>query len=123
MFIIDVLYIKDCEGKDLALSNLNTALSILNFNENEYFINIREIKKDKEAKLWKLAGSPTVKVNGVDVEIGPKVYGRYKREYAYGENAPCIETLIKALRMDLRERVKILEDKEESINRNQAVLV
>ncbi len=108
MFIIDVLYIKDCKGKDEALSNLNIALSLLNFKENEYFVNVKEIKKEKEAKLWKLAGSPTVKVNGVDVEFGPKFYGLFPREYDNGGIAPDVETMMKALQMDLRERAKLI---------------
>ncbi len=110
MFIIDVLYIKDCIGKEKAVENLNKALDVLNFDENEYFVNIKEITKEKEAKLWKLAGSPTVKVNGVDVEFGINNYGMFKRVYNGTQDAPDIETIKHALRMDIRERARLIDE-------------
>lgn len=106
MFIIDILYSKGFKGKQETYKKVKNALNELNFNENEYFINIREIKKEKEAKLWKFAGSPTVKINSVDIEPGFKEYGFYQRYYG-NDTSPDYNAIKISLRMDLRERAKI----------------
>jgi hypothetical protein len=108
MFLIDVLHIENCEGKERAICNLNSALRELNFNSKEYFLNVREIKNEKEAKLWKLAGSPTIKVNGIDIEQNKSRFGLYKRQYSAGKSAPDVDRIKNALQMDIRGKAKAL---------------
>jgi hypothetical protein len=83
------------------------ALNDLGFNEKQYFLAEKEIKNEKEAKLWKLAGSPTIRVNGVDIEESHPDYGLFPREYDNNSYAPPVKRIKDSLRMDIRERAGI----------------
>lgn len=114
MFMIDLLYTGNCEGLNNAKENLITALNELGFDQKQYLLTIKEIKTEKEAKLWKLAGSPTIKVNGVDIIEDVKKYGLFKRLYEDIDRKvsyPPLHTIKRALQMDIRERAGIREAK------------
>jgi len=105
--MIDFLYIKNCAEKEKAMENLVNALTDLGFSEKDYYINEREIKTEKEAKLWRLAGSPTIRINGTDICQEKLDYGLFKRLYGDKEGAtPSISRIKEAIRMDMRERVQ-----------------
>lgn len=104
MFIIDLLYVSGCAGKEIALKNLDTALIEMGFTMKECLITEKEIKAEKEARLWKLAGSPTLKINGVDIIDGDKKYGLYPRSYGSNNAAPTVDEIKRSLRMDIRLR-------------------
>ncbi len=64
---IDVLYFKGCPHADKALKLVKSALEELKI---QAIINFIEIKDLEDAKQHKFYGSPSIQINGVDIEEG-----------------------------------------------------
>lgn len=91
---------RDCEGAGLALDNLH---AVLNKAGIKYTLEVRTLLTEEDAMRWKVKGSPSIHINGKDVEkgFGPtQDFGLKCRAYREGQkllNAPSKLMILKAL--------------------------
>jgi hypothetical protein len=74
---IELYYFKGCPSFERAAANLNDALRVENVLES---IETVEITSEEEAKRKRFIGSPTIRIDGVDLE-GPDAEAK---GYGYG---------------------------------------
>ncbi len=72
---IQLLYFKECPNYKTAYANLIEALSKLKIND--YEIEMIEIKNDEDAIKYKFPGSPTIRIDGNDIDLTYKDEGNY----------------------------------------------
>jgi hypothetical protein len=66
--VIEVLYWKECPSWELALERVNKAAEELKKEGKDVEVVLEEIKTDEEASSKKFPGSPTILVNGKDID-------------------------------------------------------
>ncbi len=72
---IQLLYFKECPNYKAAYENLIEALNEMKIND--YKIEMIEIKNEEDAVKYKFLGSPTLRIEGRDVDLGYKDEGNY----------------------------------------------
>lgn len=100
--LIQVLYFSGCPSYKKGLENLKQALRELNLPEDFEMINI---DSDEKAKEYNFIGSPTIRINGEDLDpkaretkvTGYKGCRIYQTEEGI-KGAPTVEMIKKALR-------------------------
>lgn len=77
---VEVLYWYGCPSYPRALADLRHVMAEIGLDPAE--IDMREITNDAEAKLNRFVGSPTIRINGVDMAPSTaEVYGLTCRVY------------------------------------------
>jgi hypothetical protein len=66
--VIKVLYWKECPSWQLALERVNKVAEELKEEGKAVEVILEEVKTDEEAELKKFPGSPTILVNGKDID-------------------------------------------------------
>lgn len=98
---IQFLYFSDCPNHELARKNLMEAIEEAKIEH--YHIEEIEIKTEEDAVKYKFPGSPTIRVDGVDVDpnyIDKGEYGFMCRVYKVNDKfygAPPKELIMEAL--------------------------
>lgn len=98
---IQFLYFSDCPNHEIARKNLMEAIAEAKIQD--YHIEEIEIKTEEEAIKYKFPGSPTIRVNGIDVDpnyVDKGDYGLMCRVYRINEKfygAPPKEIIKEAL--------------------------
>jgi hypothetical protein len=96
---IRFLYFKGCPNARPALKLLKEVLKEKNIKDK---IEVIEIKSEEDAKKYKFLGSPSIQINGLDIEKqkhkSPPVFGCrvYKTKNGYS-GVPSKEMILKAL--------------------------
>jgi hypothetical protein len=93
--LIEVFYVPGCPNHQAAIDNIRSVLRSSSIN-----IPIQEIAVTDQltANLLKFPGSPTVRIDGQDVELTPQYsYGLACRLYSDGTGIPSLENLRKAV--------------------------
>lgn len=93
--VIEVLYVPGCPNHQAAIENLKDALRSAVITAP-----IQEIVVTNEAmaRQLKFPGSPTIRVDGRDVESNPhEAYGVACRLYSNGTGVPSLEALRRAV--------------------------
>jgi hypothetical protein len=94
---IEVLYVPNCPNHAQALQRLREVLPVESFQENVSEVLVEDAER---AHALKFPGSPTIRVNGRDVEPqsekGAK-FGLMCRLYSDGSGAPSKERLVAAI--------------------------
>jgi hypothetical protein len=94
---IEVLYVPDCPNHPLALERLREILSAESFQEQVSEIPVRDAVV---AQSLKFPGSPTIRINGQDVEPQSEravAFGLMCRLYSDGTGAPSHQKLRAAI--------------------------
>jgi hypothetical protein len=96
---IEVLVVSGCPGTELAIARVREATEALGIETNLRFV---IVENDDQAKTQGFVGSPTVRVEGVDVEDGissraPGLACRLYRSEGVVERAPPLEWIRAAL--------------------------
>lgn len=65
---IDFLYFEDCPSHERALAMLHEELYEHGVTAT---IDVRRVETEEEASLFSFPGSPTIRVNGVDIDQNP----------------------------------------------------
>jgi len=96
---IRVLYLKECPNAGPALNLLRQGLHAKNVKEE---IEVIEIRNEEEAKKHKFLGSPTIQINGRDIEqekrAAPTFFGCRIYESGNGySGVPPKEMIINAI--------------------------
>jgi hypothetical protein len=102
--VIEVLYVPGCPNHQAAIDTLKNVLGAASISAP-----IREmaIKDEAMARELKFPGSPTVRINGRDVESNPEEsYGLACRLYSNGSGVPSLETLQRAVLEHEERRLK-----------------
>lgn len=92
---VEVLYVPGCPNHEPALSRLRNTL-----RSESLDIRVHEVAVTDEAAAWSLSfpGSPTIRVNGLDVEQAEDLpVGLACRLYRNGTGVPSMETLRQAI--------------------------
>lgn len=93
--VIEVFYVPGCPNHQAAMDQLRSVLRIASIS-----VPIQEVAINDEAtaRQIKFPGSPTVRIDGRDVESNPQAsYGLACRLYSNGSGVPSIETLQRAV--------------------------
>jgi len=97
----ELYYFKDCPSYQTAAANLKTALRAEGLSDN---VEMVEVTSEQDAQRKRFIGSPTIRIDGVDLE-GPeaeaKGYGYGCRVYSESGHMagwPSIEQIRSALR-------------------------
>lgn len=104
MIMIDIFYTNGCEGYTPAFDNLN---SVLEKAGVKCRLEVHTLVNDNDAEKWKVIGSPSIHVNGKDVEKDVRdsedysVKCRTYREGAKTLNAPSKMMILKAIDEEL----------------------
>jgi len=101
--VIEVLYVPGCPHHHAAIQNLRNALRSAAIDAP-----IQEIAvtNDAMARQMKFPGSPTIRIDGGDVESNrPESYGLACRIYSNGTGVPSREILERALAQAKDEKV------------------
>lgn len=91
---------RDCEGAGLAMDNLHAVLDKAGL---KYTLEVRTLLTEEDAIRWKVIGSPSILVNGKDIEksiSSTQGYSLKCRAYMEGRkplNAPSKLMILKAL--------------------------
>ncbi|MEO0096358.1 MAG: DUF2703 domain-containing protein [candidate division WOR-3 bacterium] len=99
---IRFLYFKDCPNAEPALRLLKKVLKEMKINEEVETI---EIKSEKDAKRYNFLGSPSIQINGIDIEKerknDPPMFGCrvYKTPDGYS-GVPPAELIVKAIKRE-----------------------
>ncbi|MBT5472056.1 MAG: hypothetical protein HOK41_15750 [Nitrospina sp.] len=88
---IELLYFSNCPHWKPALLSLKQILTKENISES---VDLIEIESEVMAEEHSFPGSPTIRINGRDIEGKQDVFGFQCRFYEGGEGTPS-ETLIK----------------------------
>jgi hypothetical protein len=98
---IEVLSFDGCPNRDIALERLRAALAAERMTAELTEILVTD---PVAAKSLRFLGSPTIRVNGIDVEVSARALDQfgfvcrtYRNEFG-AEGAPSIETIRAALR-------------------------
>ncbi len=94
---IEVLYVPNCPNHTVAVDRIR---EILSSDEIEKFVSEILVRDAEMAQLLKFPGSPTVRINGQDVEpqSGKDVeFGMMCRLYSDGSGAPSTQRLRAAI--------------------------
>lgn len=89
--VIEVFYVPGCPNHQAVVDNLNNVLVTASITAS-----IREVAITDEAmaRRLKFPGSPTVRIDGRDVDPTPEEsYGIACRLYSNGSGVPSLETL------------------------------
>lgn len=104
---VEILYVPDCPNFSLAMARVREALAAAKIQAE-----IREVvvRDNSDALRLEFPGSPTIRVNGRDVEpsaSGEQNVGLQCRLYSGTQNpgAPDRESIVRALREAVREEV------------------
>jgi len=93
--VIEVLYVPGCPNHQAAIENLSSALRSAAINAPIQEIAVTD---DAMAHQLKFPGSPTIRVDGIDVEPNPHdSYGLACRLYSNGTGVPSLEALQRAV--------------------------
>lgn len=98
---IQLLYFSGCPNLEYARKNLFEAVEKTRIKH--YHIEEIEVRTEEEALRYKFPGSPTVRINGVDVDpsyIDNGKYGLVCRMYKVGERfygAPTVDMIKEAI--------------------------
>lgn len=65
---IQFLYYEDCPSHETALDRLNQVMREENINADPEVI---KVETDEQAQEWRFVGSPTILVNGTDIDPPP----------------------------------------------------
>jgi hypothetical protein len=68
MLRVSFLYYKDCPSHELALERLR---QVLTEEEIEAEVEVIEVETDAQAEQWRFVGSPTILVEGRDIDPPP----------------------------------------------------
>jgi len=97
---IEVLYVPNCPNHAVALERLRAILSSENFQQRVNEVLVRDAEM---AQALKFPGSPTILINGQDVEPPEtSAFGLMCRLYADGTGAPSLEKLRDAVERELQ---------------------
>lgn len=107
--LIDFLYSEDCPSHERALAMLH---EVLDAEGVEAEVRIHQVETEEEAEDLRFPGSPTIRVNGADIEdTPPDMVGLSCRAYIQenGRISPLpprakIEAAIRAARPDESEK-------------------
>jgi hypothetical protein len=94
---IEVLYVPNCPNHAVALKRLRAILSVESF---QTYVNEVLVKDAGMAQALKFPGSPTIRVNGHDVEPQAEkttAFGLMCRLYSDGSGAPSTHSLRAAI--------------------------
>ena len=93
--IIEVLYVLGCPNHQKTVKRLRSALRAAAIDAAIQEI---EVTDDAMARRLEFLGSPTIRVNGRDVEPNPQSsYGLACRLYSNGTGVPALEVLRRAI--------------------------
>lgn len=101
---IDFLYYEDCPSHDKALARLRDVLAEESLAAD---ITIHKVETDEQAQQWQFVGSPTIRVNDVDiVPTDETFYSLSCRVYQHEDGRfsplPSPETIRRGLREHTR---------------------
>ena len=65
---IQFLYFEDCPSHEQALARLRQAMAEEGIEEE---IEIIKVETDEQAEQWRFTGSPTILINGIDIDLPP----------------------------------------------------
>jgi len=65
MVKVEFLFWRECPSHEVCLERLKKVLDSMNL---EYNLEIIEVKTEEEAERLKFPGSPTIRINGVDIQ-------------------------------------------------------
>lgn len=71
---IELLYFHGCHVYKIALENIKEVIKEKGLDTE---VDLKEIKNDKQALKDKFLGSPTVRINGVDIDPEAKIINKY----------------------------------------------
>lgn len=71
---IELLYFKECHVYRIVLKNINEVIKEKGLDTE---VHLKEIKNDKQALEDKFLGSPTVRVNGTDIDPAAQEINKY----------------------------------------------
>ena len=93
--LIQVLYVPGCPNHEPAVESLKTVLRIEAINASIQEITVTD---DAMARWLKFSGSPTVRINGQDIESSAQQsYGLSCRLYVGGTGVPPLDLLQRAV--------------------------
>ena len=93
--VIEVLYVPGCPNHQTAVDRLRSALRAAAIDAEIQDIAVTE---DAMARRLKFPGSPTIRIDGRDVEANPQnSYGLACRLYSNGTGVPALEALRRAI--------------------------
>jgi hypothetical protein len=93
---IEVLYVPNCPNHAVALSRIRRVMSAEGFQAQ---VNQILVEDPAMARSLRFPGSPTVRVNGLDVEPQTQLsFGLMCRLYSDGSGAPSQESLRLAIK-------------------------
>ncbi len=106
MIRVEFLFWKECPSHEKALSRLKSALQKIGI---DYEIKVIEVKTEDDAKRWQFPGSPTIRINGADIqpETSKGNYSLSCRAYIIEGKVlpvPTEDFLIKSIRKILGKR-------------------
>src|SRR5690242_301279 len=94
--LIEVLYIPGCCNHGPAVERVRRALGSAEVNSGIVEISVND---EATARMLQFPGSPTVRVNGVDVDSGAsRSVGLACRLYADGSGLPSEQAILRAIR-------------------------
>lgn len=92
---VEVLVVPGCPGAQLALARVQEAAESLGVHTN---MRLLTVERDQDAAALGFVGSPTVRVNGADVEdVAGRPVGLSCRLYDGAERAPSSVAIRRAL--------------------------
>lgn len=98
---VEVMVFDGCPNIDVALERARAAVTSANVQAD---VRVVRVESDEEARRLRFLGSPTVRVDGADIDptaIGRDDFGLQCRIYSVGgrlEGAPPAEWIVSALR-------------------------
>jgi len=91
---IEVLFVPNCPNHPVALERLSEILSAEDFRK---FVSEVLVKDAEMAQLLRFPGSPTIRINGQDVEPKGEPFGIMCRLYSDGSGVPSTQRLRAAI--------------------------
>ena len=91
---IEVLFVPNCPNHAVALERLREILSAEDFRTHVTDVLVKDAEM---ARLLKFPGSPTIRINGQDVEPQGEPFGIMCRLYSDGGGAPSTQRLRAAI--------------------------
>jgi hypothetical protein len=106
---VEFLYFKTCPSYKVALERLSTVLRECNIDAQ---VEMTEVNSTEDAQRLRFLGSPTIRINGLDVERSARErtnYGLTCRMYETNvglDGSPSIETIREAVLEHLCEQAQ-----------------
>ena len=95
--VIEVLYIAGCCNHPPALERVRQALRLTDLDQSIAEVSVSD---EETARALQFPGSPTVRINGVDVESGTGTFiGIGCRLYADGRGLPSEQAIMRAVQV------------------------